>query len=75
MEQNVIQFLSIFSESFENNIISKISLGVHDFIHIDDFIDGIFSVLYSEKEIIKAKKIREKYFEELNKIKKWKNIH
>jgi nucleoside-diphosphate-sugar epimerase len=40
--------------NFKNNIISKISLGVHDFIHIDDFIDGIFSVLYSEKEIIKG---------------------
>ena len=38
--------------NFKNNTISKISLGVHDFIHIDDFIDGIFSVLYSEKEII-----------------------
>jgi nucleoside-diphosphate-sugar epimerase len=38
--------------NFKNNIISKISLGVHDFIHIDDFIDGIFSVLYSEKEIM-----------------------
>lgn len=39
-------------KNFKNNIISKISLGVHDFIHIDDFIDGIFSVLYSEKEIM-----------------------
>jgi nucleoside-diphosphate-sugar epimerase len=38
--------------NFKNNTISKISLGVHDFIHIDDFIDGIFSVLYSEKEIM-----------------------
>ena len=28
--------------NFKNNTISKISLGVHDFIHIDDFIDGIF---------------------------------
>ena len=38
--------------NFKNNIPSKISLGVHDFIHIDDFIDGILSVLYSEKEIM-----------------------
>ena len=38
--------------NFKNNTISKISLGVHDFIHIDDFIDGILSVLYSEKEIM-----------------------
>ena len=40
--------------NFKNNIVSKISLGVHDFIHIDDFIDGIFSVLYSERELIKG---------------------
>jgi UDP-glucuronate 4-epimerase len=40
--------------NFKNNTISKISLGVHDFIYIDDFIDGILSVLYSEKEIIKG---------------------
>ena len=38
--------------NFKNNTISKISLGVHDFIHIDDFIDGMLSVLYSEKEIM-----------------------
>lgn len=38
--------------NFKNNTISKISLGVHDFIYIDDFIDGLLSVLYSEKEII-----------------------
>jgi nucleoside-diphosphate-sugar epimerase len=40
--------------NFKNNTISKISLGVHDFIYIDDFIDGVLSVLYSEKEIIKG---------------------
>jgi len=40
--------------NFKNNIPSKISLGVHDFIHIDDFIDGILSVLYSEQELIKG---------------------
>jgi nucleoside-diphosphate-sugar epimerase len=40
--------------NFQNNITSKISLGVHDFIHIDDFIDGIFAVLHSEKEIIQG---------------------
>lgn len=40
--------------NFKNNIVSKISLGVHDFIHIDDFIDGIFSVLYCEKEIMQG---------------------
>lgn len=38
--------------NLKNNTISKISPGVHDFIHIDDFIDGILSVLYSEKEIM-----------------------
>jgi nucleoside-diphosphate-sugar epimerase len=40
--------------NFKNNTISKISVGVHDFIHIDDFIDGILSVLYSEKEIMQG---------------------
>jgi nucleoside-diphosphate-sugar epimerase len=40
--------------NFKNNTISKISLGVHDFIYIDDFIDGILSVLYSEPELIKG---------------------
>ena len=40
--------------NFKNNTISKISVGVHDFIYIDDFIDGILSVLYSEKEIIQG---------------------
>lgn len=40
--------------NFKNNTISKISLGVHDFIHIDDFIDGLLSVLYSEKELIQG---------------------
>lgn len=40
--------------NFKNNITSKISVGVHDFIYIDDFIDGILSVLYSEKEIIQG---------------------
>ena len=38
--------------NFKNNIVSKISLGVHDFIHVDDFINGILSVLYSEEEIM-----------------------
>jgi UDP-glucuronate 4-epimerase len=41
-------------QNFKNNISSKISLGVHDFIHIDDFIDGLFSILYSEKELIQG---------------------
>jgi nucleoside-diphosphate-sugar epimerase len=40
--------------NFKNGIKSKLCLGVHDFIHIDDFIDGIFSVLHSEPEIIKG---------------------
>jgi nucleoside-diphosphate-sugar epimerase len=40
--------------NFKNKVSSNISLGVHDFIHVDDFIDGIFSVLYSEKAIIKG---------------------
>ena len=40
--------------NFENGIKSNISVGVHDFIYIDDFIDGLLSVLYSEQEIIKG---------------------
>jgi nucleoside-diphosphate-sugar epimerase len=40
--------------NFKNNTISKISVGVHDFIYIDDFIDGVLSVLYSEKEIMQG---------------------
>lgn len=40
--------------NIKNNTLSKISLGVHDFIHIDDFIDGVLSVLYCEGEIIKG---------------------
>ena len=40
--------------NFKNNHTSKISLGVHDFIYIDDFIDGIFLILQSERELIKG---------------------
>jgi nucleoside-diphosphate-sugar epimerase len=40
--------------NFEENKQSKISLGVHDFIHIDDFLDGLFAVLRSEPEVIKG---------------------
>lgn len=40
--------------NFENNQLSHISLGVHDFIHIDDFLDGVVSVLNSERKIIKG---------------------
>ena len=41
-------------KNFKTNTISQISLGVHDFIYIDDFIDGVLSVLYSELELIKG---------------------
>jgi nucleoside-diphosphate-sugar epimerase len=41
-------------KNFKNNVVSNISLGVHDFIHIDDFMDGLISVMFSEKEIIKG---------------------
>jgi len=40
--------------NFKNNIVSNISLGVHDFIYIDDFIDGLTAVMFSEQEIIKG---------------------
>lgn len=38
----------------KTNTIPTISVGVHDFIHIDDFLDGLLSVTHSEKELIKA---------------------
>jgi len=41
-------------QNFKNQLPSQISSGVHDFIYIDDFLDGLLSVLYSEKEIIKG---------------------
>lgn len=40
--------------NFKTNIISNISLGVHDFIHIDDFLDGLLSVMFAEREIMKG---------------------
>lgn len=40
--------------NFKNNTVSGISLGVHDFIYIDDFIDGLTSIMFSEEEIIKG---------------------
>ena len=40
--------------NFKNNIVSNISLGVHDFIHIDDFLDGLLYIMLSEREIIKG---------------------
>jgi len=40
--------------NFKTNTISNISLGVHDFIYIDDFLDGLLSVMFAEREIIKG---------------------
>lgn len=40
--------------NFKINTVSNISLGVHDFIHIDDFLDGLLSVMFAEREIMKG---------------------
>lgn len=39
---------------FKTNTQPTLSLGVHDFIHIDDFLDGVLTVAHSESEIIKG---------------------
>jgi nucleoside-diphosphate-sugar epimerase len=40
--------------NFRNNVVSSISSGVHDFIHIEDFIEGLTQIMHSEKELIKG---------------------
>ena len=49
-----VRLIPTLFRNFKNNKHSKISLGVHDFIHIDDFIDGLLSVLYAEREIMQG---------------------
>jgi nucleoside-diphosphate-sugar epimerase len=40
--------------NFKNNIPSKISIGFHDFIYIEDFIDGLLKILYSDPQLLKG---------------------
>jgi nucleoside-diphosphate-sugar epimerase len=49
-----VRLIPTIFRNIKNNIKSKISVGVHDFIYIEDFLDGLFYVLYSEHEIIKG---------------------
>ncbi len=46
MEKNLIQFISIFSESFENNIISKITISFKNNIISENIIDNEIKVIY-----------------------------
>lgn len=52
--ENENRLIPTLFRNFKQNIPSKISTGVHDFIYIDDFLDGLLNILYSEKEIIKG---------------------
>lgn len=46
MEKNLIQFISIFSESFENNIISKITISFKNNIISESIIDNEIKAVY-----------------------------
>lgn len=46
MEKNLIQFLSIFSESFENNIISKITISFKNKVISENIIDSEIKAIY-----------------------------
>ena len=46
MEKNLIQFLSIFSESFENNIISKITVSFKNKIVSENIVDSEIKAIY-----------------------------
>lgn len=46
MEKNLIQFLSIFSESFENNIISKITVSFKNKIFSENIVDSEIKAIY-----------------------------
>ena len=53
MEQNLIQFLSIFSESFENNIISKITVSFKNKNISESIVDGEIKAIYVKPFITK----------------------
>lgn len=46
MENNLVQFLSIFSESFENNIFSKITVSFKNKVISENIIDNEIKVIY-----------------------------
>jgi SAM-dependent methyltransferase len=46
LEKNLIQFLSIFSESFENNIISKITVSFKNKIVSENIVDSEIKAIY-----------------------------
>ena len=53
MEKNLIQFLSIFSESFENNIISKITISFKNNIISENIIDSEIKAIYIKPFVTK----------------------
>ena len=56
MEQNVIQFLSIFSESFENNIISKITISFKNKKISESIVNGEIKAIYIKPFVSKNEK-------------------
>jgi hypothetical protein len=56
LEQNVIQFLSIFSESFENNIISKITISFKNKKISESIINGEIKAIYIKPFVSKNEK-------------------
>jgi hypothetical protein len=56
LEQNVIQFLSIFSESFENNIISKITISFKNKKISESIVNGEIKAIYIKPFVSKNEK-------------------
>lgn len=56
MEQNVIQFLSIFSESFENNIISKTTISFKNKKISESIVNGEIKAIYIKPFVSKNEK-------------------
>ena len=56
MEKNLIQFLSIFSESFENNIISKITISFKNKKISESIVNGEIKAIYIKPFVSKNEK-------------------
>jgi hypothetical protein len=56
LEQNLIQFLSIFSESFENNIISKITISFKNKKISESIVNGEIKAIYIKPFVSKNEK-------------------
>jgi hypothetical protein len=56
LEQNVIQFLSIFSESFENNIISKTTISFKNKKISESIVNGEIKAIYIKPFVSKNEK-------------------